>query len=43
MLLQTIIVKFPAPVLAEWTEVFFLPLVTRLINDQAPACRSALV
>ncbi|KAK9840687.1 hypothetical protein WJX84_003409, partial [Apatococcus fuscideae] len=39
-MLQTIIVKFPEPVLAEWTEVFFLPLVTRLVNDGAPPCRS---
>ncbi|KAK9863125.1 hypothetical protein WJX84_001609, partial [Apatococcus fuscideae] len=39
-MLQTIIFKFPEPVLAEWTEVFFLPLVTRLVNDGAPSCRS---
>ena len=37
--LQVIIAKFPDPVVAEWTEAFLLPLVTRLTNDTAPACR----
>jgi hypothetical protein len=27
-------------VIARYADVFFLPLLTRLVNDDSPACRS---
>ncbi|KAK9818396.1 hypothetical protein WJX72_012002 [[Myrmecia] bisecta] len=41
-MLQTVIVKFPDALVDQWAEVFFLPLVTRLVNDQSNKCRASV-
>ncbi|MCO5560984.1 hypothetical protein L7F22_014604 [Adiantum nelumboides] len=39
-MLHTIIVKFPAQAIDEQLETFFLPLVTRLVNDESNQLRA---
>lgn len=40
-MLSAVIIKFPEEVIAGWAETIFLPLVTRLVNDQSAKCRTA--
>ncbi|GFH23333.1 uncharacterized protein HaLaN_20932, partial [Haematococcus lacustris] len=39
-MLQQVVAKFPADVVASQAELFLLPLVTRLVNDPSPRCRT---
>eukprot|EP00803_Ostreobium_quekettii_P010225 evm.model.scf_622.2 EVM.evm.TU.scf_622.2 scf_622:22710-43215(-) len=41
-LLNAVVRKFPQEVLEAQAELFFLPLVTRLVNESSPACRSSV-
>ena len=38
-LLQALVTRLPPALLATWAPVFFLPLVTRLVNDLSVRCR----
>ncbi|KAK3255424.1 hypothetical protein CYMTET_35392 [Cymbomonas tetramitiformis] len=38
-MLATIIQRFPGPVVDQWADFFFVPLVIRLVNDQDAKCR----
>jgi U3 small nucleolar RNA-associated protein 20 len=38
-MLEAVVAKFPFAVLEEYAEFFFVPLVTRLVNDQDAECR----
>jgi U3 small nucleolar RNA-associated protein 20 len=40
-LLTAVVAKFPQPVLEEHADGFFLPLVTRLVNETDARCRAA--
>eukprot|EP00980_Cylindrotheca_fusiformis_P008870 scaffold1894_cov180-Cylindrotheca_fusiformis.AAC.3 len=42
-LFQTVIEKLPAELLEKHTQMFFLPLVLQLVNDESNKCREALV
>jgi len=39
-LLHTVVLKFPAPVVVEHAELFLLPLVLQLVNDDSAQCRA---
>jgi len=41
-MLGAVIEKFPGELLTDWAETLFLPLVTRLVNDQSSKCRSTV-
>lgn len=41
-ILPQVLVKFPGEVVNNYADVFFLPLLTRLVNDEAAACRAAV-
>eukprot|EP00978_Attheya_sp_CCMP212_P026914 scaffold89414_cov49-Attheya_sp.AAC.2 len=41
-LLSTVIQKFPLEVLEEHTQLFFLPLVLQLVNDDSKQCREVV-
>ena len=39
-MLETMLKKFPEQLVEAWSEILFLPLVTRLVNDNSSTCRS---
>lgn len=41
-LVYAVIQKLPIPLLEEYTQVFFLPLVLQLVNDESKACRETV-
>ena len=41
-LVHTVIQKLPIPLLEEYTQVFFLPLVLQLVNDESKLCRETV-
>uniref|UniRef100_A0A7S2WCB5 U3 small nucleolar RNA-associated protein 20 C-terminal domain-containing protein n=1 Tax=Eucampia antarctica TaxID=49252 RepID=A0A7S2WCB5_9STRA len=41
-LLEIVIGKIPIPLLQEHTQLFFLPLVLQLVNDQSKQCRESV-
>eukprot|EP00985_Skeletonema_marinoi_P017590 scaffold9708_cov130-Skeletonema_marinoi.AAC.3 len=41
-LLSSLIQKFPLPVLEEHAQLFFLPLVLSLVNDESKTCKEAV-
>ena len=41
-IIQVVMGKFPAEELEAWLPIFFLPLVTRIVNEPSPNCRAAV-
>ncbi len=41
-LVNVVIQKLPIPLLEEYTQVFFLPLVLQLVNDESKPCRETV-
>ncbi|EFN57812.1 hypothetical protein CHLNCDRAFT_51116 [Chlorella variabilis] len=39
-MLTVVLTKFPQPLVSQWAEMVFLPLVARLVNDPDSRCRS---
>ena len=40
-MLHSIVLKLPLPILEQQAQLFFLPLVLRLVGDTSPTCRAA--